>query len=54
MVELDGDNKGLVDGAGKKAKRDIVQFVPYSTVCICIYIWLWPWLVLVMGNMDFC
>mmetsp|Transcript_46909 Transcript_46909/g.114263 ORF Transcript_46909/g.114263 Transcript_46909/m.114263 type:complete len:557 (+) Transcript_46909:148-1818(+) len=30
MEELDGDRKGLVDSSGRKASRDIVQFVPYS------------------------
>jgi hypothetical protein len=28
MVRLDGDN-GLYNGQGQRAKRDIVQFVPF-------------------------
>lgn len=31
MVRLDGDN-GLFDSKGKKAARDIVQFVPFREV----------------------
>ena len=29
MEQLDGDQGGLVDSSGVKAKRDIVQFVPF-------------------------
>ena len=31
MVRLDGDN-GLYNSKGKKAQRDIVQFVPFREV----------------------
>jgi hypothetical protein len=31
MVKLDGDD-GLFSSQGKKAKRDIVQFVPFRDV----------------------
>lgn len=30
MIELDGD-QGLIDSMGKKAKRDLVQFVNYMS-----------------------
>ena len=29
MEQLDGDEGGLVDSAGKRCPRDIVQFVPF-------------------------
>lgn len=31
MIRLDGDN-GLYDNQGRKAQRDIVQFVPFREV----------------------
>lgn len=31
MISLDGDN-GLYDSQGRKAQRDIVQFVPFRDV----------------------
>ena len=31
MVKLDGDN-GLINSQGRKAQRDIVQFVPFRDV----------------------
>lgn len=33
MERLDGDEKGLVDSAGERAKRDIVQFVEFNKYC---------------------
>lgn len=30
MVDLDGDDEALENSMGEKAKRDIVQFVPFN------------------------
>lgn len=30
MLALDGDDGVLKDSSGRKVKRDVVQFVPYS------------------------